>query len=86
MEQPVHQQSYFERLGYSREEIDRRVSEAWHTLFEGPPDERIYFEAGPDMGYMLDTGNLDVRTEGQSYGMMMAVQMDRQDVFDRIWK
>ena len=86
MEKPVNQMSYFEQLGYSREEIDQRVAQAWHTLFEGPADERIYFEAGPDMGYMLDTGNLDVRTEGQSYGMMMAVQMDRQDVFDRIWK
>lgn len=34
----------------------------------------------------MDTGNIDVRTEGQSYGMMMAVQMDRQDIFDRVWK
>ena len=38
------------------------------------------------MGYLLDTGNLDVRTEGQSYGMMMAVQMDNQELFNRIWK
>ena len=37
------------------------------------------------MGYMLDTGNLDARTEGMSYGMMMAVQMDRKDIFDRLW-
>jgi oligosaccharide reducing-end xylanase len=33
----------------------------------------------------MDTGNLDARTEGMSYGMMMAVQMDRKDLFDRLW-
>jgi oligosaccharide reducing-end xylanase len=37
------------------------------------------------MGYMMDTGNNDARTEGMSYGMMMAVQMDRKDIFDRLW-
>ncbi|HON13905.1 MAG TPA: glycosyl hydrolase family 8 [Treponema sp.] len=82
----LNQKSYLEQLGYSRDEIEQRLLNAWKTLFEGPEDERIYFEAGPDMGYMLDTGNIDVRTEGQSYGMMMAVQMNRQDIFDRIWK
>lgn len=35
---------------------------------------------------MLDTGNNDVRTEGMSYGMMMAVQMDDKEIFDRLWK
>ena len=37
------------------------------------------------MGYMVNTGNNDVRTEGMSYAMM-AVQMDNKDVFDRLWK
>uniref|UniRef100_A0A7C3IDI7 cellulase n=1 Tax=Gracilinema caldarium TaxID=215591 RepID=A0A7C3IDI7_9SPIR len=81
-----YEPSYFERIGISRDEIDQRIESAWKTLFEGSENERIYFKAGSDMGYMVDTGNIDVRTEGQSYGMMMAVQMDKQDVFDRIWK
>jgi oligosaccharide reducing-end xylanase len=55
-------------------------------LFYGDEDVRIYYQLGDDMGYMLDTGNLDVRTEGMSYGMMMAVQMDKKDEFDRLWK
>ncbi|MCL1844527.1 MAG: glycosyl hydrolase family 8 [Defluviitaleaceae bacterium] len=38
------------------------------------------------MGYMLDSGNPDVRSEGMSYGMVMAVQMDRQDIFDALWR
>ncbi|WP_276354984.1 glycosyl hydrolase family 8 [Cohnella caldifontis] len=66
-------------------EIDERLASAWRHLFEDE-ETRIYFPVGDSMGYMLDTGNLDVRTEGMSYGMMMAVQMDRRDVFDRLWQ
>lgn len=72
--------------GYNKKEIEARVLLCWHTLFEGKKSERIYFEVGDDMGYITDTGNNDVRTEGMSYGMMMAVQMNKKDVFDRIWK
>lgn len=72
--------------GYGEEAIQRRLDETWKQLFEGDEETRIYYPSGEDMGYMLDTGNLDVRTEGMSYGMMMAVQYDRQDVFDRLWK
>ena len=41
---------------------------------------------GDDMAYIEDTGNHDGRTEGMSYGMMMCVQMDRKEEFDRLWK
>ena len=37
------------------------------------------------MGYFEDTGNNDARTEGMSYGMMMCVQMDWKEEFDRFW-
>jgi len=76
----------FKLYGYSQEEIGRRVEDTWDNLFGGNEDTRIYYEAGSDMGYLLDTGNIDVRTEGMFYGMMMAVQMNRKDIFDRIWK
>jgi Endoglucanase Y len=75
----------FRECGYGEAEISARLGSIWNTLFEGTEDERIYFEADRDSGYMLDTGNLDARTEGMSYGMMMAVQMNRKDVFDRLW-
>lgn len=77
----------FKEFGYSDEEISKRLEEIWEQLFNPEHEEtRIYFPVGDDMGYILDTGNLDVRTEGMSYGMMMAVQMDRKDIFDRLWK
>ncbi|WP_028609290.1 glycosyl hydrolase family 8 [Paenibacillus harenae] len=73
-------------LGYSEEAIGKRLNEAWEALFEGGEETRIYYPVGEDLGYMLDTGNLDVRSEGMSYGMMMAVQYNNKDVFDRLWK
>ncbi len=74
----------FLEYDYEEREIEERVADAWHQLFE-EEESRIYYEAEDEMGYMLDTGNLDVRSEGMSYGMMMAVQMDRQEVFDRLF-
>lgn len=76
----------FLERGKTQEEIDARLEEIWNTFFYGSPEERIYHPAEPDMGYLEDTGNHDARTEGMSYGMMICVQMDRQEEFDRIWK
>lgn len=75
----------FAEYGYDEAEIRRKVEETFQELFFGDEDTRIYYDLGDDKGYLLDTGNLDVRTEGLSYGMMFAVQMDRQDLFNRIW-
>jgi oligosaccharide reducing-end xylanase len=76
----------FRDFGYSEVEIAQRVEDTWQKLFYGDEDTRIYYPVGNDMGYILDTGNIDVRTEGMSYGMMMCVQMDKKEEFDRIWK
>ncbi|WP_151734163.1 glycosyl hydrolase family 8 [Paenibacillus tengchongensis] len=75
----------FAEAGYSEETLAARLEQTWSELFYGEPDVRIYYPAGEDKAYILDTGNQDVRTEGMSYGMMMAVQMDRKDEFDRLW-
>ena len=74
----------FEEAGYDPEEIKRRVQETFEEIFYG--ENRFYHPVGDDMGYMEDTGNHDARTEGMSYGMMMCVQMDRKEEFDRLWK
>lgn len=76
----------FAEHGYAEEEINKRAEEIFRTLFYGKDDERIYHPVGDDMGYMVDTGNLDARTEGMSYGMMMCVQMNKKEEFDRLWK
>jgi len=76
----------FEKIGYDKKEIERRKEEIFQTLFYGDETERIYHPVGEDMAYLEDTGNHDVRTEGMSYGMMMCVQMNKKEEFDRLWK
>ena len=76
----------FLEAGKTQEEIDKKLQEIWDTFFYGPEEERIYHPVGEDMGYLMDTGNYDARTEGMSYGMMICVQLDKKEEFDRIWK
>ena len=75
-----------EEIGYDKADIEKRLDEMFNTMFYGSDDERIYFPAGNDMGYVTDTGNNDVRTEGMSYGMMICVQLNKKEEFDRIWR
>src|SRR5665647_566873 len=74
----------FLEAGYGQTEIDKKVEKAYLDLFEGP--NRIYFEVGDSMAYVSDIKNHDARTEGLSYGMMIAVQFNKKEVFDRIWR
>ncbi len=70
--------------GYSGADIDAKLTTAYHDLFEG--GNKIYFKVGDSMGYVSDLKNHDARTEGLSYGLMIAVQLNKKEVFDRIWR
>lgn len=74
----------FAEAGYDKAEIDAKLDSIYDNLFHGP--DKIYFEVGDSMAYISDVKNNDVRTEGMSYGMMVAVQLDKKDVFDRLWR
>ncbi len=74
----------FLEAGYKQKDIDAKLAKAYYDVFEGP--NKVYFEVGDSMGYVSDVKNHDVRTEGMSYGMMVAVQLNKKDVFDRIWR
>ncbi len=76
-----------EYLDKSDAEVQAKVEAAWNQLFYGDDNfQRIYYPVGEDMAYITDIGNGDVRTEGMSYGMMIAVQLDKQEEFNRLWK
>lgn len=73
--------------GLSEEEIQARIEATFQQLFYGDDNtERVYYPVGDDMAYIEDINNRDVRTEGMSYGMMIAVQLDKKEEFDRLWK
>jgi oligosaccharide reducing-end xylanase len=74
----------FLEYGYKKSDIEKKIAKAYYDLFEGP--NKVYFELGDSMGYVLDIKNKDARTEGLSYGLMVAVQLNKKDVFDRIWR
>ena len=76
----------FKELGYSDAEIDKKVESTWQKFFYGTDEERIYYPVGEDMAYIYTADTDDVRSEGMSYGMMICVQMDKQEEFDRLWK
>ncbi|MDD5994698.1 MAG: glycosyl hydrolase family 8, partial [Clostridiales bacterium] len=80
----------FKEYGYSEAEINEKVESTWQKLFYGSEEEgkeeRIYYPVGDDMAYIYTADTNDVRSEGMSYGMMICVQMDKQEEFNRLWK
>lgn len=74
----------FAELGYKQKDIDKKLNSVFESVFYGP--DKVYFEVGDSMAYISDIKNHDVRTEGMSYGLMIAVQFDRKDIFDRLWR
>jgi oligosaccharide reducing-end xylanase len=85
-----HYRDLFAEQGHSRKEIDAKIAAAFNQLFHGDKaSQAIYYEAGRNangpLAYITDVANHDARTEGMSYGMMIAVQMNRKAEFDAIW-
>jgi len=76
--------------GHSVQEIKAKNDAAFRQLFHGDTStQTVYFEAGSNasgpMAYVCDVLHNDIRSEGLSYGMMIAVQMDKKAEFDAIW-
>lgn len=80
----IKYRNIFKEAGYKKEAINKKLSKAYYDVFEGP--NRVYFTVGDTMAYVSDVKNKDARTEGMSYGMMVAVQLDKKEVFDKIWR
>jgi oligosaccharide reducing-end xylanase len=80
----------FAENGHSQRKVNKKVNATFKQLFHGDPKtEAVYFPAGANangpLAYMNDMGSGDVRSEGMSYGMMIAVQMDKKAEFDALW-
>ena len=85
-------------LGKSQADTDSKVTTAVNRFFgigTGEPATptrdtgyRCYYELPQDasMAFIWAADSDDVRSEGMSYGMMIAVQMNLQPQFDRLWK
>jgi len=74
-------------LNKSKMDVTVKIEKAFNRLFYGDDlTERIYYPVENEMAYIEDILHKDVRSEGISYGMMIAVQLDKKEEFDRLWK
>ncbi|MBN2529583.1 MAG: glycoside hydrolase [Deltaproteobacteria bacterium] len=95
---PVAQGAYYTgdyrnmlaEFGLSKAEIQQRVEHDYQQLFHGDAATQTVMYQGPanengPSAYIKDIGSDDVRSEGMSYGMMFAVQLDKKSDFDALW-
>ena len=92
------QNLFAQLLGKSDAEVDEKVDTAVHRFFGIGTDEpnqlirdsgyRVYYQLpqDPTLAFIWAADSNDVRSEGMSYGMMLAVQVNLQPEFDRLWK
>ena len=85
-----HYRDLFAEQGHAPEETRAKIEKAFQQLFHGDgQEERVYFETGANengtLAYITDWANNDARSEGMSYGMMIAVELDKKREFDALW-
>ncbi|MDR3719756.1 MAG: glycosyl hydrolase family 8, partial [Bryobacteraceae bacterium] len=88
--QTGHYRNLFVESGVSKKEVAKKLEAAFQQLFHGDPQtEAIYYAAGRnangELAYLTDVNHHDVRSEGMSYGMMIAVQLNKKAEFDALW-
>ena len=83
--------------GYNPDSVTAKLNSDFNQLFFGDSGtQAIYRTVGTDEAFIdgIDTttngqgqpNGKDIRTEGMSYGMMIALQLNRQDIFNKLWK
>ena len=82
----VYRNMFKELLNKTDTEVDTKVAAAFQQIFYGTATQKLYYEVGTDMAYILDVANNDVRSEGMSYGMMICLQLDKKAEFDKLWR
>lgn len=74
-------------LGQTDAAISAKLNNAFNTIFHGSPSYAIYVPVGVDQAYIEDTYHDDeIRTEGIGLGMMICVEFNKEDEFDKLWR
>ena len=89
---------FVQLLGKSEAEVQAKLTTAVERFFGINTNEssvptrmegyKVYYELpqDPSMAFIWAAESNDVRSEGVSYGMTIAVQMNMQREFDRLWR
>ncbi|HVU28025.1 MAG TPA: glycosyl hydrolase family 8 [Verrucomicrobiae bacterium] len=85
-----HYRNLFAENGHSQKEIQEKIDSAFQQLFHGDPtNQAVFYDAGSNangaLAYITDIKHHDVRTEGLSYGMIIAVELNKKKEFDALW-
>ena len=80
----------FVEAGHTEAQVNQRIESAFQQLFHGDSaTQTVYYVTGANANgpyaYVSDIANHDVRTEGMSYAMMIAVQLNHKAEFDALW-
>lgn len=86
----IQYKNLFAEAGFQEDEIQQKIQQTFNQLFYGNKNtEAVYYVAGENtngkLAYILDVNNNDVRSEGMSYGMMIAVQLNKKEIFNALW-
>jgi oligosaccharide reducing-end xylanase len=74
-------------LGKSDSDITAKIASTFDQLFHGNTStEAIFVPTGTDQAYILDVLHNEIRTEGIGLGMIISVELDKRDEFDRLWR
>jgi oligosaccharide reducing-end xylanase len=76
----------FKEMGKTDAEIKAKLDAAWNHFSRATVTKPFTMKVGSDEAFIKDVNNGDCRSEGQSYGMMICVQMDKKTEFDKLWK
>lgn len=82
----IYPNLFKELLGLSDDIIDTRVEAAFQRFFHGDSETPPVYSKDGNAAVILDTYHNDQRTEGYGLAMLIAVELDHQDEFDRIWR
>jgi oligosaccharide reducing-end xylanase len=85
-----HYRNLFVEAGHSQAEVTKKVNAVFQQFFYGDAStQALYYPSGFNtngaLAYIYDTGYKEVRSEGMSYGLMIAVQLNKKTEFDAIW-
>ncbi|HEY8925089.1 MAG TPA: glycosyl hydrolase family 8 [Polyangia bacterium] len=78
----------FKDIGKTDPDIQTKIDRAFAQLFHGDPSTQAIYVPVPgqaDQAYIADTFHTDIRTEGIGLGMLIALQLDKRDEFDKLW-
>jgi oligosaccharide reducing-end xylanase len=75
-------------LSKSDTDITRKIEAAFAQLFYGTSEQIIFYQhqTADDRSLILDILHQDVRTEGIGLAMVIAVELNKRDEFDQLWR